>query len=406
MKKMLKNNLVLCVIILGMISLGLLFAGDVVVQEGCVDVSDDLVVAGKLGIGTTSPAKALQIVEGEVSITGPDGTGSDDAPDVLVVTGGTGGASSPYGKGGNIILTAGDGTGKSEGGDFLITGGDGGPDWDITQGNLGGDVKILGGTGGSIADGGNVYIDPGDSVAGTDGDVLIGSVNTNLEVSIGASSVTGSKLYVYQFLINGYAGNFFNDGGAAINYGIKVQGGTDDASGDNRLIDLFDGDGTLEGGIEIDDGVVQLWNYSDSRLKDNIVDMQADSLSLINNLRVREFSFKEHDANDPNRTHIGFVAQEVKDYIPEAVALQQNTFVYDHLNGEEVPESLKQLYDANSTIIKSYESDPNQTTIETESYIYRQSRLIPHLVKSVQQLTARLEEAEAEIQALKEQLDQ
>lgn len=69
-----KSNLVACVLILIVVCLGIVFADDVVVKEGDLDVnnldaSGDITVAGKVGIGTETPSRELDIV-GDMSITG------------------------------------------------------------------------------------------------------------------------------------------------------------------------------------------------------------------------------------------------------------------------------------------------------------------------------------------------
>lgn len=69
-----KGNLVAVVLGLIVVCLGIVFADDVVVKEGDVDVrnldaSGDITAAGRVGIGTESPSRELDVF-GDMSITG------------------------------------------------------------------------------------------------------------------------------------------------------------------------------------------------------------------------------------------------------------------------------------------------------------------------------------------------
>ena len=73
------------------------------------------------------------------------------------------------------------------------------------------------------------------------------------------------------------------------------------------------------------------WNQiSDVRFKTNIVDCPSNALSLINQLRVRNFNWKEENdlpkvngepyfALEPDKLRMGFIAQELEEILPQCV---------------------------------------------------------------------------------------
>jgi hypothetical protein len=105
---------------------------------------------------------------------------------------------------------------------------------------------------------------------------------------------------------------------------------------------------------------------SDERLKENIVDLNL-GLTAINNLKPRRFDWKSDGQED-----IGFVAQELKPHIPEAMQGSGADWVEGEEKGERDSKTLKIGND----------------------------KLIPVLVKAVQELSAKLEAAEARIATL------
>ena len=66
----------------------------------------------------------------------------------------------------------------------------------------------------------------------------------------------------------------------------------------------------------------ELQVFSDRRIKTNIVDVSDNqALSLIRNIPCRYYEYKDKIANGGGKT-IGFIAQEVKEHVPEAVSTQ------------------------------------------------------------------------------------
>lgn len=99
---------------------------------------------------------------------------------------------------------------------------------------------------------------------------------------------------------------------------------------------------------------------SDVRLKENIVDATA-KLAEVMMLRVRNFNF----IDEPDKKHIGFVAQEIEQVFPKVV----------------------------------YDSKPDENGNTTKAV--KTTVLIPILVKAIQELKTELDSVKAELAALK-----
>jgi len=106
-------------------------------------------------------------------------------------------------------------------------------------------------------------------------------------------------------------------------------------------------------------GQIQYNTTSDARLKENIVDLTSDNVACIDDVNVRVFNFKADESKTPV---VGFIAQEIVDIIPQCVT---------------VP------------------SDP-----ETGVYMMNEMRLIPYLVKAVQDLRRDNQDLRARLAAL------
>jgi hypothetical protein len=170
----------------------------------------------------------------------------------------------------------------------------------------------------------------------------------------------GMKLTVVTDHASGYAASFHNDvvggSGNANRYGIRVIAGTDDGSGNNYHVSCMDGDNDLEGALRVDSGTFSLYDNSDRRLKDNIRDTEINGIDIVHSIKVRDFEWKKSGA-----THIaGFVAQELKESFEPAS-----------------PDSEDDLY----------EGKPKMMAISRE-------RLVPVLIKAVQELAAKVEALE------------
>ena len=135
-------------------------------------------------------------------------------------------------------------------------------------------------------------------------------------VGIGDSPTSSQRFYAKGDIDTGYAATFFNDGNNANRYGIRVIAGTDDGSGTNYIYSAMDGDGDLEGALRVSSGTFALYDNSDRRLKDNIRDTKINGTDIVNSMKVRDFEWKKGGGTMVG----GFVAQEMDDAFSPAVA--------------------------------------------------------------------------------------
>ena len=116
-------------------------------------------------------------------------------------------------------------------------------------------------------------------------------------------------------------------------------------------------------------GASAVWAYSsDERLKKDITDLDF-GLSKLKELKPRRFKWKRDDSSD-----MGFIAQEVKVVLPEVVAGTGEDFE-----------------DSDDMILK-----------DAKTLRLANDKLVPILVKAVQELSTEIESLKAEVKALKE----
>jgi hypothetical protein len=124
---------------------------------------------------------------------------------------------------------------------------------------------------------------------------------------------------------SGYAADFRNTGGLSTNYGVNISAGTADGSGTyNYLIDFNSGNGSWKGSILINNGAVQFYQASDSRLKENISKSSLNALKIINDLQVVDYNFTK----SPGGKHTGYIAQDVEKVLPEMVIYNEKADIY------------------------------------------------------------------------------
>lgn len=142
------------------------------------------------------------------------------------------------------------------------------------------------------------------------------------EVSISATQAEVNGLLSVINDQMGYAATFQNDGNNASRVGIKIQCGTDSPSMASQVIyaAFFDGDGTASGGIRNSSTATtpEFYGTSDIRIKQDVSPTKVSGLETIKNIELYEFRFK----NDPNQKlhKIGFIAQNCEVAYPEMVA--------------------------------------------------------------------------------------
>ena len=140
---------------------------------------------------------------------------------------------------------------------------------------------------------------------------------------------------------------------------------------DGRFIAMYINGGTDDSASLLYDGTnVAIANYSDYRLKENIVDYTG-GLTTINALKVKSFNKKEGASK--GITQQGFLAHELAEHIPLAVLGEKDAMKVDEM-GKTVP-------------------DYQQVTRET---------FVPYLVSAIQELSTELETAKARIKALED----
>ena len=132
-------------------------------------------------------------------------------------------------------------------------------------------------------------------------------------------------------------------------------------TGSSQLQRFFNGNGQV-GSISTDGTATAYNTSSDYRLKENIVPV-ADGISRLQQLKPSRFNF----ITDPDTTVDGFIAHEVQDVVPEAIAGEKDA-VDD-------------------------EGNPEYQGID-------QSKLVPLLTAALQEAVAKIETLEARVAAL------
>jgi len=171
-----------------------------------------------------------------------------------------------------------------------------------------------------------------------------------------------------------YAMYVYNDGDNANRYGIYIQAGDDDGTGTSYLMAFVDGDGNGVGSITFSGSTTTYATSSDYRLKNNITDL-TDATAKVKELKPKKFSWKK----DTNNTLIhGFLAHEVAEVIPEAVVGEKDAMTEEvlYVDGDEIPEGKKVGDVKEASKIAPQGIDP--------------SKLVPLLVKTIQELEARI----------------
>ena len=75
---------------------------------------------------------------------------------------------------------------------------------------------------------------------------------------------------------------------------------------------------------------------SDRRLKENIKDLNLNYLDLVNNINLREFSWKTDEEHKPV---IGAIAQELRQVLPEK-------YVHEFIGGQETDDEYLSINDS------------------------------------------------------------
>ena len=163
-----------------------------------------------------------------------------------------------------------------------------------------------------------------------------------------------------------WAGAFLNLGNSSSYYGMKVQAGTNDASGTNYMIDFYDGDGGWEGSVTLTNGTLAIYNTSDARLKQDIKSTGINALGLLKDLEVVDFSY----AKSPLAKHTGYIAQDAQKVFPEMVLYNDRDDTYATSQTQLIPVLHKAI-------------------LEQQQMIEAQAKKIEELELMVKQLTVK-----------------
>lgn len=152
------------------------------------------------------------------------------------------------------------------------------------------------------------------------GTAVPGANNLLVDGLVGVGIVTS---VTYQFRVKanisaGYAAYFLNDGNNADRYGLIILCGEDDQSASiGYHIRCYDGDGGHAGGLRHNAGTMEVYQVSDKRLKQDIIDTAIIGREKIMQLRLCDFRW---NSNPEGEIHTGFVSDELMNICPEAVA--------------------------------------------------------------------------------------
>ena len=169
--------------------------------------------------------------------------------------------------------------------------------------------------------------------------------------------------------------------------GLTLTNNTTTGAGNGHEYQVFRRNSTQIGSITMNGTTAVSYNTSsDYRLKENVV-TDWDATTRLKQLRPSRFNF----IAESDRTVDGFLAHEVSDIVPEAVTGEKDA-----------TEAIGNLLDADGNIINENvsQSDANVDTDAGETWqetgtrpIYQgidQAKLVPLLVKTIQELEARI----------------
>ncbi len=196
------------------------------------------------------------------------------------------------------------------------------------------------------------------------------------------SGTTGNQYGVYSYVDNQ---------GTGTSYGVysKVIGG-------GNFAGFFDGNVYVNGTVT---------ETSDERLKDNIQDLDR-GMTVVQSLRPRQYK-RRPKPGQPGRgpTSYGFVAQELETILPgivtEVVAPGEQVLRYRTETRKEVIIELDDEGNAVERVEEIEEQIPYEEHMPDERYkAVSYNKLIPFLVKAIQEQQATIEELEKRIEAL------
>lgn len=229
---------------------------------------------------------------------------------------------------------------------------------------------------------------------------------------IGVTNEPTANAFYANCNYSGYAGIFLNDGNNQNRYGLQIHAGADDGSGATYYLNAMDGNADQVGYIINNGGTFQLVDVSDERTKKNIKDTEIKGVDTIKNIDVIDF---QRAANDETVTG-GFTAQQLLEVFPEAVSGRpgdteeyeaepargdivnemewgEDIVILDNVTKDEYQEKFKHLgkWKKTKEAVKG---------VRDKMMGVAQSRLIPVLVKAVQEQQKLIDELFMRVDAL------
>lgn len=234
--------------------------------------------------------------------------------------------------------------------DFAIAGG-----YNLGTGS-GGDLILRAGT--SISGtGGDLILRAGPSISGTNGKIIIGGTTTNTGVNIRSGEDVSILSNNDVNITSGDDVNILSNGTTWIDNNstgeptLQVDARTTERgiyiynnsiAGNLRPMISFEVNGTTEGTIHWNDGLSSMeigggtWvipsSASDKRMKTNIEEYHFDSTSILRKIKIKKFNFRKKDKNGEftdeynEKDEIGYIAQEVKDLVPNVISKFDNGY--------------------------------------------------------------------------------
>ncbi len=121
------------------------------------------------------------------------------------------------------------------------------------------------------------------------------------------------------------------------------------------------------------------YNFSDQRLKTNIVDFDG-AINKLNELKVYTYNYKDgYNGLDPNKTQYGFMAQDLMQVFPEMVA---------------------------EKTLQSSKTELQNGGVNEQVYAVAYMDLIPVLVEGIQEEDAKVEELETQVEELNKKIEE
>jgi hypothetical protein len=244
-----------------------------------------------------------------------------------------------------------------------------------------------------------------------DGDTVgqLSAQSGGIGINIGSSATEAMRLTSSRDLVIGKTNPAFNNTeGVAIRNFNAIQVERANACLDlNRMntngsiVIFYRGATNVVGSISADGSSTSYNTSSDYRLKEN-VDYTFDATSRLKQLKPARFNFKA----DANTTVDGFLAHEVSSVVPEAIsgtkdATETKEKVVVNVNGNVIAENIEQAdWETGKIVDKDGNTQyPTDSTWEATKVVpvYQgidQAKLVPLLVKTIQELEARITQLE------------